>query len=199
MRLEENGVYDLPPGKIVEVVTYLEMTERPAPRRAAPREDLVLRRVERADPDWYLGLFRRIGEEHLWASRLTLSREELVAIIHDPLVDLFAVEKDGRPEGMLELDRRSPPDIELAFFGLTPTLVGTGAGRWLMEQALDLAWRHEPRRFWVHTCSLDHPAALAFYQRSGFVPYKRAVEISDDPRLAGHYPVTACRQMPFLG
>ena len=71
-------------------------------------------------------------------------------------------------QGLLELDRREPPDIELAYFGVTPELTGQGAGRWLMHQAMTLAWRHRPRRFWVHTCTLDHPGALPFYIRSGF-------------------------------
>ncbi|MDX6748419.1 GNAT family N-acetyltransferase [Geminicoccaceae bacterium 1502E] len=198
MRLDRNGHYDIPPGKLVEVVTYLEMTARPAPRPVPARADLALRRVASADLDWYRGLFRQVGEPWLWASRLVLSDQELATILHDPLVDLYAVEKDGRAEGILELDRRFPPDIELAFFGVAPSLVGTGAGRWLMEQALDLAWRHAPRRFWVHTCSLDHPAALAFYQRSGFVPYRRAIEIGDDPRLTGHYPATAGAHIPLI-
>jgi len=66
------------------------------------------------------------------------------------------------------MDRRAAPDIELAYFGLTPETVGQGAGRWLMARAIELAFAHRPRRFWVHTCSLDHPGALNFYRRAGF-------------------------------
>jgi GNAT superfamily N-acetyltransferase len=124
---------------------------------------------------------------------------ELLATIHDPSVEVYALARDGRDEGLLELDRREPPDIELAFFGLTTALVGQGAGRWLMAQALELAWRHRPRRFWVHTCTFDHPAALGFYQRSGFRAYRRAVEIADDPRFLGLAPRDAAPWLPMIG
>jgi hypothetical protein len=44
---------------------------------------------------------------------------------------------------------------------------------------------------WVHTCTFDHAAAVPFYVRSGFTPFKFAIEVTDDPRLTGHVPVTA--------
>ena len=60
---------------------------------------------------------------------------------------------------------------------------------WLMAHALRLAWgRAGTRRVWVHTCTLDHPGALAFYARHGFRPFARAVETFADPRLAGLLP-----------
>jgi len=40
-------------------------------------------------------------------------------------------------------------------------------------------------RVWLDTCSFDHPLALPFYQRSGFVPFRRQIEIAEDPRLDG--------------
>ena len=32
-------------------------------------------------------------------------------------------------------------------------------------------WSHQPRRIWVHTCDLDHPAALPNYLKAGFQIY----------------------------
>jgi GNAT superfamily N-acetyltransferase len=199
LQLDQNGYHDLPPGKVAAVVTYLEMTERPEMRPVPPGPGLSLRRVENPDLAWYRDLYRRIGMDWLWFSRLVMPDEEVQAIISDPLVEVYALQRDGRDEGLLELDRREPPDIELAFFGLTPGMVGTGAGRWLMSQAIELAWRHAPRRFWVHTCTLDHPAALPFYVRSGFRAYRRAVEVADDPRLLGLLPESAAPWLPLIG
>ncbi len=105
---------------------------------------------------------------------------------------------DGRDEGLLELDFRVPGECELAFFGVTPALVGHGAGRWLMNRAVALAWSRPIRRFWVHTCALDAPEALPFYLRSGFAPYARKVEVYDDPRLTGVLPTTAAPQVPMV-
>ena len=87
--------------------------------------------------------------------------------------------------GLLELDFRQDGACELTFFGVVPEAIGIGAGRFLMNRAIERAWGRAPRigRFWVHTCTNDHPDALAFYIRSGFVPYARGVECYPDPRI----------------
>jgi hypothetical protein len=50
----------------------------------------------------------------------------------------------------------------------------------------------------VHTCTLDHPAALGFYIRSGFRPFKRQLELSTDPRLDGTLPPDAAPGVPII-
>ena len=40
---------------------------------------------------------------------------ELAAIIHAPLVEIYALVHDGRDEGLLELDFRDPGQCELAY------------------------------------------------------------------------------------
>src|SRR5262249_33684684 len=107
-------------------------------------------------------------------------------------------EAGGRDEGLLELDFRADGDCELAFFGLTKPMLGRGAGRWMMNRALDLAWARPIRRLWLHTCTLDHPDAVSFYMGSGFVAFKRQIEIFADPRVAGHVPRTAAPQIPLI-
>jgi hypothetical protein len=67
-----------------------------------------------------------------------------------------------------------------------------------MNRAMERAWSHQVTRVWVHTCSFDHPAALAFYQRSGFRPFRRQVEIADDPRLDGTAPRDAAKHVPVI-
>jgi GNAT superfamily N-acetyltransferase len=198
VQLDQNGYYDLPPGKIAAVVTYLEMTAPPERAPAPEPPGLSLRRVERPDLAWYRDLYRRIGTDWLWFSRLVMPDDEVRATIGDPLVEVYGLAVDGRDQGLLELDRRAPPDIELAYFGLAPDIVGQGVGRWLIARAIDLAFAHRPRRFWVHTCSLDHPAALGFYQKAGFWPCRRAVEIADDPRLTGLAPRDSAAWLPLI-
>jgi GNAT superfamily N-acetyltransferase len=192
-----DGYSDIPAGKIAAVVTHLEMTERPA-LRPDPLGAWTLRRVESPDFNWFRDLYRRVGEEWLWFSRLQLSDAELAAIIHSPLVEVYALVQDGRDEGLLELDFREAGQCELAFFGVTAELIGSGAGRWLMNRALERAWSQPVSRFWVHTCTLDHPSAVAFYQRSGFRAFRRQIEIADDPRLDGSAPRSAARHVPII-
>ncbi|HOV03127.1 MAG TPA: GNAT family N-acetyltransferase [Hyphomicrobiales bacterium] len=195
----ETGYHDVPAGKIASVVTYLEMTAAPLPGPAEARPVLELAAVPAPDIDWYRGLYRAIGTDWLWFSRVVMPAADLAAILADPAVEVFVARDGGRDIGLVELDRRIAGEVELAFFGLVPDAVGTGVGRWMMSRALELAWKAAPARVWVHTCTLDHPAALAFYIRSGFVPYRYAVEIADDPRLGGALPADAARHVPIIG
>jgi GNAT superfamily N-acetyltransferase len=192
-----DGYSDIPAGKIAAVVTHLEMTERPVLRPDAAGA-FTLRKVETPDLNWFRDLYRRVGEEWLWFSRLQMADAELAAIIHSPLVEVHALVQDISDEGLLELDFREAGQCELAFFGVTAKLIGSGAGRWLMNRALELAWSHQVKRVWVHTCSFDHPSALAFYQRSGFRSFRRQIEVADDPRLDGSAPRSAARHVPII-
>ena len=191
-----NGYSDVPDGKIAAVVTHLEMTARPADVRLDG--PWTLRREQAPDLAWYRDLHRRVGEEWLWLSRQQLGDAALAAIIRAPLVEIYALVHEGHDEGLLELDFRKPGECEVVYFGVTAKLVGQGAGRWLINQALDRAWSHPINRVWLHTCTFDHPAALAFYQRAGFRPFRRQVEIADDPRLTGAAPLTAASHVPII-
>jgi GNAT superfamily N-acetyltransferase len=196
--LFQDGYTILKPGKIAAIVTYLEMREPPSRSDAAPPTEYGVRRVEKPDPEWYRALFRKIGQDWLWFSRLSLPEDDLAVILHDSAVDVFALEHEGEDKGLVEMDRRRPPDIELVFLGVTPELIGCGAGRCLLGKAAEVAWSHHPRRFWLHTCTLDHPRALGFYIAAGFVPYMRAVEVSDDPRLTGALPRDSAPHIPII-
>lgn len=193
-----DGYTEAPPGKIAAVVTYLEMRERPARAARTAPEGLRVRREEQPNLESYRRVFRDVGEPWLWFSRLRLDDAALANIIRDPRVDLFFLEESGAVKGILELDRREMPDIELAFFGLTPDIIGRGAGRFLMDFALDEVWARQPRRFFLHTCTNDHPGALAFYLRSGFRAYKRGIEVGDDPRLTGHIARSFAPHVPLI-
>ena len=127
-----------------------------------------------------------------------MSDDELRTLLGDPLYDACVFVAEGQEEGLAELDYRAAGECEISFFGLTPAMVGRGAGRWMMDRMLERAWAQPIRRLWVHTCSLDHPGALDFYVRSGFVPFRRQIEVMDDPRVTGLLPRTAAPQVPLL-
>jgi ribosomal protein S18 acetylase RimI-like enzyme len=190
--------YDsVPDGELAAVVTYLEMLEPPSGE--VPQSTLRLRRVAEPDPDQYRALFRKVGSTWLWFSRLAMSDGELQAILGHPKVELYEVAAVEPVVGMLEVDFRESGQCELAFIGLVPELAGQGHGRWLLAEALRLAWRDGTTRVHVHTCTLDHPAALGAYRRAGFTAYKRAVERFPDPRLLGILPTDCAPQVPLVG
>lgn len=183
---------------LATIVTALEMRERPRPRPMPP-SPFRLVHWPAPDSDKYRTLFRRVGGPWLWFSRLVMDEARLRAILEDPAVMVHAVvDRGGVEVGMLELDFRTAATCELSYVGLVPEITGQGHGNWLMAQALAFAWRKDVDRVWVHTCTLDHPAALGFYRRHGFVPYQRTIETFPDPRLTGVLPAEAAPHIPCL-
>ncbi len=193
-----DGYLDVTPGRLAAVVTYLEQRARPELAPAAVPSELRMERVRGVDVEEYRRVFRKVGEPWLWFSRLRLSDEELRATLSATGVEVYFLVAGGEAMGLLELDWREQPDVEIVFLGVAPELVGHGAGGYLMRFAIEEAWRRGPRRLWLHTCTLDHPGALGFYMKFGFTPYRRAVEISEDPRLSGELPRAAAPHIPFI-
>jgi GNAT superfamily N-acetyltransferase len=194
-----DGYHALPKGKIATVVTCLEMRDKPPTREV--RGDVAgldLVRMKPPSLDWYREVFARVGRDLLWFSRLRMADDALEAILSSPDVEIFALRRDRRDEGLLELDFREAGQCELAFFGLTPDMVGGSAGRMMMNAAIERAFARPIRRFWVHTCTFDHPKALPFYVRSGFVPYERMIEVAEDPRLSSDLPADAAPLVPII-
>ena len=100
---------------------------------------------------------------------------------------MLVCRQDGEDAGYAELEQPSDGNVEIAYFGLLPEAIGRGLGRWWLAQVLAEAWRLPgTRRVWVHTCTLDGPAALATYEGRGLRPYAREVEwrLPDDPDAA---------------
>ena len=195
--LDLDGYTDLPPGKIANVVTYLErkVSETAVPPRP---HDLPIRHVERPSVAWYRDLYRRIGEDWLWFSRAVMPDDALAAILDDPATMVLALEQGGRATGLAELSFAKPGEVEIVMFGVVPEATGTGAARALMDAALAETIRPGVDRVWLHTCTFDHPAAVPFYLGRGFRAFKFAIEVSDDPRLTGHLPRDAARQIPLI-
>lgn len=193
--MSADGLIAVPPGHVAAVVTFLEMTERPPPA-PLPSSPLRLERWPEIDPARYRRLFRRVGGRWLWFSRLAMSDAELLeraGEVHEILA------ADGDSAGFLEFDFATPGLGKILFLGLVPELAGRGHGRWLFAQALRLAWADGVERVTVHTCTLDHAAALPAYLRAGFTPRRRALETFPDPRLAGLLPRDVAPQLPLIG
>ncbi len=160
--------------EIVDVtVYYLEMLSPSHRTIPAPCDGLNVLHIQAPTVDDYRGLYNAVGREFHWLSRRKLSDAELAAVIQHPLNELHVLQVAGVPAGFAELDRRQPDEIELVQFGLTREFIGRGLGKWFLQRTIDQAWSYQPRRFWLHTCTLDHPAALPNYLKAGFVLFKQ--------------------------
>lgn len=195
-----DGITDLPRGHVATIKTYLAM-DRPATAPAAPAAGPVrLVRLTGAEHARYRALFRALGTRWLWWSRLMLAEAALQAVLDDPAVEAYALTGNGADIGLLELDFRGGPEVDLAFLGLIDGHTGKGTGRWLMDEAKARVWsRPGVTRLTVNTCTLDSPQALGFYRAHGFCVDRQAVEIVPDPRLTGLLPPGAAPHIPLLG
>lgn len=152
-------------------ITYLRLEERPSSERSALPAGVRVRQPEVVAPSHYRDLYNGVGRNWHWTDRAWLSDEEIGRLIHRTNISVFLLEVDGQEAGFAELEGRDDGSVQIAYFGLLPGYIGKGLARPFLEAVLDAAdSRGKP--VWLHTCSLDHPAALPFYRSAGFRPYR---------------------------
>jgi GNAT superfamily N-acetyltransferase len=195
--LDLNGYTDLPPGHIANFVTYLEM----APPESLPESAGAPYRVSKVEApslSWYRAIYRRVGDRWLWVGRAMMEDAALSAWLTAPTTELLALEQGDETMGFAELDWSVAGNLEVAMFGVVPEATGKGAAALLMRSVQARARDEGVRRIWLHTCTFDHPAAIPFYRRAGFRPYKFAIEVMPDPRLTGQLPREAGPHVPLI-
>ena len=152
--------------------TYLEMFAHNGRSIAAPRGGLAVVHARTPTVAYYRFLYNSVGRDWNWTSRGKNSDAALARIIQDPQEEMHVLFVEGVPAGFAELDRRVPDEIELVQFGLVPEFIGQGLGKYFLQWTIDKAFSYAQNRFWLHTCTADHPAALPNYQKAGFEIYK---------------------------
>ena len=159
--------------QLVDVtVYYLEMHTPAAQNLPPPRDGLTVLHVHQPSVAYYRWLYHHVGSAYHWLSRRKLADHELEAILRDPQNEVYVLHVDGSPAGFCELDRRQHPEMEIVQFGLMPEYHGVGLGTWFLRHTIQLACDAHVQRLWLHTCTLDHPAALPLYQKVGFTLYE---------------------------
>ena len=145
----------------------LEMRDPSALRASARRPELQTRECEL--PQWELNrfLYQLVGAPWQWHAKLRWSDEQWRAWAENPDLRTFIGWHSGTIAGYYELHRQAAGNVEIAYFGLAPRFIGKGLGGDLLSRCIADAWSWDARRVWVHTCSLDHPSALANYQSRG--------------------------------
>jgi GNAT superfamily N-acetyltransferase len=153
--------------------TYLEMREPACLLQArVPDASCRVERILECPPSFWRFLYTEVGRGHGWIDRLPWSADDIRAYLADPAVSLWLMSVHGAPAGYFEL--RNTPDgaTEIAYFGVLKDFHGRGLGGHLLTQAVQRAWEAGASRVWVHTSTLDHPAALPNYLKRGFTVYK---------------------------
>lgn len=166
-------------GRRVPVVrTYLRLAALAALRPGrTPRASARLLPVARTDIAAWRALYARVGGPWHWHDRDAWSDERLAAYLADPAVQVWRVQVDGDGDeaahedaGLLELCAHPDGTVEVVYLGLIAEVSGRGLGAWLVEEAVRRAFAGGAASVWLHTCTLDGPAALPNYLARGFTP-----------------------------
>jgi ribosomal protein S18 acetylase RimI-like enzyme len=160
--------------------TYLELHSaaelEPAP---APDPAPRLERLGQCPPSFYRYLYTEVGRAFHWNDRRGWDDEQIRRHLGTAGLSLWLLTWEGAPAGYFELAPHTDGSIEIAYFGLLPDYIGRGWGKYLLTAAVRAAWDESPVRVWLHTCSLDHPAALPNYLRRGFRAVRQETYMAD--------------------
>ncbi|MPZ18590.1 MAG: prephenate dehydrogenase/arogenate dehydrogenase family protein [Luteitalea sp.] len=158
--------------RVVATRFYLEMTSPDALKPAALNDaSACVEQIRNGPPSFYRYLYREVGRRYHWRERYDWNDERIGRHLARPGLELWLLRVGGAPAGFFELRSADDGNTEIAYFGLLEEFIGRGYGKGLLTAAAKAGWAAGARRLWVHTCSLDHPAALRNYFARGFTLY----------------------------
>ncbi|MBD3647108.1 MAG: GNAT family N-acetyltransferase [Pseudomonadales bacterium] len=160
-------------------VWHLEMTDPAKAPTAGQARPYDLQKVTTPLPELSRFLYITVGGPWRWYMRADWSWDQWRSWLARDVIETWVARVDGTPIGYFELEVQPGQTTEILYFGLIPEFIGNGYGKSLLEDAIDRAWRLGGKRVWLHTCTLDHPAALHNYQARGFRVFKEE-DVEDD-------------------
>ena len=120
--------------------------------------------------------YKKIGKKHHWIDRLVWSEKQWIDYVSNKKVKTYILKNDEDLAGYFELIFHSEKnEIEIAYLGLLEEFQNKKLGSYLLSSAIKKSFLDNPKRVWVHTCSLDHRNALSNYISRGMKIFKREV------------------------
>ncbi|MBN2412745.1 GNAT family N-acetyltransferase [candidate division KSB1 bacterium] len=163
-------------------VFYLEMLNpddfRPSTKIV---KDLEIMQVKIPCPEYNRFLYSAVGRDWNWYGKLSWTDNQWEEHVNRPGLETWVAYISGTPAGYFELNKQPGNNVEILYFGLLPKFIGQGLGGLLLTEAVRHAWDTGAKRVWLHTCSLDHPAALENYKSRGFSLFKQETEYKELP------------------
>jgi GNAT superfamily N-acetyltransferase len=162
--------------------TYLEMRSPdelvPAP---TPDPEPQIAQMGECTVAFFRYLYEEVGRAYHWTDRLSWSDQTIRTYLATAGVSVWLMSWENAPAGYFELRQHEDSSVEIAYFGLLPNFIGRGWGKHLLTRAVQAAWQRGGDRVWLHTCTLDHPAALPNYVKRGFRPVREEVYVISGP------------------
>ncbi|NNE79614.1 MAG: GNAT family N-acetyltransferase [Silicimonas sp.] len=162
--------------EVTYTITFLEMETRPEfdwPHLPLGSTAALLK-AEKPPVWWFMTLYDAVGRDYAWEDVHTWEHDKIEDWLRRDHRALFTLLDHGWPQGFFILGDDGDGVVNLEYFGMVPEALGKGLGGWLLKTAILTAWDLPgTRKLTVNTCTLDHPRALALYQKNGFMPVRR--------------------------
>lgn len=176
--------------EIAATTWWMQMTSPPPSGKPAnlPAGCITMKAV-RPIRAFYLYLYTSVGRPYQWYNRLIMPAAELQQLLNDDNTEIWVLYYNGVPAGFVEYDLAGTNETEIVYFGLSCEFTGKKLGLPFLNWCIAKAWERDINRLWLHTCNLDHPAALNLYQKAGFEIYdqdtimQQTPDPEDDPYL----------------
>ena len=139
---------------------------------SSPSNDFKIELIN--PPDFQLNKFfyKNIGKNHNWVDRLVWNEKEWIEYTTSEKVKTYVLKKKEDLVGYFELNIHQE-ETEIAYFGLLEEYHYKKLGSYLLSIAIKKSFFNNPKRVWVHTCSLDHKNALKNYISRGMKVFKK--------------------------
>ena len=127
-------------------------------------------------PDFQINKFfyKNVGKKHHWVDRLAWTEKQWIKYTSDQKVKTYILKKGGDFVGYFELIfHYNFNEVEIAYLGLLEEYQNKKLGSYLLTCAIKKSFLNNPKRVWVHTCSLDHKNALNNYIARGMKIFKK--------------------------
>ena len=99
-----------------------------------------------------------------------------IEYVSDVKVKTYVLKDKNEFAGYFELIFHSEKnEVEIAYLGLLEEYQNKKLGSYLLSSAIRSAFLNNPKRVWVHTCSLDHKNALNNYIARGMKIFKKEI------------------------
>ena len=118
--------------------------------------------------------YKNVGKKHNWIDRLVWTENQWNKYISDKNVKTYILQKKEAYLGYFELIfYKDKNEVEIAYLGLLEEYQNKKLGSYLLISAIKNSFLMNPKRVWVHTCSLDHKNALNNYLSRGMKIFKK--------------------------
>ena len=127
-------------------------------------DDYLVKLIDPVDFEINKFFYKNVGKKHHWIDRLSWTNKQWIKYTSDEKLKTYVLQKNNDLAGYFELISHTEiNEVEIAYLGLLEEYQNKKLGSFLLSSAIKNSFLDNPKRVWVHTCSLDHKNALNNY------------------------------------